>query len=162
MSRSEDEKHKSLKRPNGIKLEGIKRNEGYFIEPGRSPSLKQSKHNKRSNCYDQVLGTSEDKKCFDNIYIRNDATDVYFDTSLNIDPSHKSYLNEHKLPEVIVNDKEKFFHADSVVQSNSSKKERITEISISQTKNSITIELEKDSVYEKVKTQTNAVEKLWN
>ena len=162
MSRSEDEKHKSLKRPNGIKLEGIKRNEGYFIEPGRSPSLKQSRHNKRSNCYDQVLGTSEDKKCFDNIYIRNDATKACFDKSLNIDPSHKSYLNEHKLPEVIANDKEKFFHADSVVQSNSSKKEGIAEISIFHTRNSITIELEKDSVYEKVKTQTNAVEKLWN
>ena len=162
MSRSEDEKHKSLKRPNGIKLEGIKRNEGYFIEPGRSSSLKQSRHNKHSNYYDQVLDTSEDKKCFDNIYIRNDATDVYFDTSLNIDPSHKSYLNEHKLPEVIVNDKEKFFHADSVVQSNSSKKEGVAEISIFHTRNSITIEVEKDSAYEKVKTQINAVEKLWN
>ena len=157
--RSEDEKFTSTKRPNGIKLEGIKHNERYFDELGRPLLPKCPKENKHSNAYDKIIETSEDKKhCFDNIELGNNLTKKRFDSSLNIGPSHTSYSKNHELGKVIPSDHEKPIHADHVVKSRSSKKENIHEISFPHTEDFFTIDFKNDTCFEEFRTEIEVFE----
>ena len=158
---SENKEHVSTKRPIDNKPEGAKCNEEYFDELCRSPSPKRSKGIQHSNAYDQIPYTIQDKKYFaDNIGFRNNPTGVRFDPSREVDPSHTSYLQEHKLHTLIPSDHEKLSHADRVVKRNSTKKEDVQEISFPHTADLFTIELENDSTYETLETEIKAFVEL--
>ena len=157
-NRSEDEKCTSTKLPNEIKPEGIKRNAEYFDELGKPPLPKRPKGIKHSNDYDQILDTSEDKKhILDNIDFGNNPRGMRFDSLLDKDPSHTSYLKDHKIGKVIASDHEKVVYADHVVKSNSTKKD-VHEISFPHTDDFFKIGFEKDSCLEKFTTEITAFE----
>ena len=68
------------------------RSEGWIDELGRPSLPKRPKNIKPSNAYDQDLDARENKKHF--LYdtdFKDNATEVRFDSSVNINPSHTSY-----------------------------------------------------------------------
>ena len=149
-----DDRKKNL--PNEIKPEGIKRNVEYFDELGRPPLPKRPKDIKHSNAYDQILDTSEDKNhIFDNTDFGNNPREMRFDSLLDKDPSHTSYLKDHKIGKVIASDHEKVVYADHVVKSNSTKKD-VHEISFRHTDDFFKIGFENDSCLEKDTTEIKA------
>ena len=151
-----DDRKKNL--PNEIKPEGIKRNVEYFDELGRPPLPKRPKDIKHSNAYDQILDTSEDKNhIFDNTDFGNNPREMRFDSLLDKDPSHTSYLKDHKIGKVIASDHEKVVYADHVVKSNSTKKD-VHEISFRHTDDFFKIGFEKDSCLEKSTTEIKPFE----
>ena len=156
--RSEDEKCTSTKLPNEIKPEGIKRNAEYFDELGKPPLPKRPKDIKHTNAYDQILDTSEDKKhIFDTIDFGNNPREMRFDSLLDKDPSHTSYLKDHKIGKVIASDPEKVVYADHVVKSNSTKKD-VHEISFPHTDDNFKVGFEKDSCLGKFTTEIKVFE----
>ena len=158
---SENEKYISTKLPTQITVEGEKCNEKYFDELCGPPSRKRPKNVKHSNAYDRILDTSKDKKrFFDNIDFRNNSTELCFDLTLNIDPSHTSSLQEYKLGKVIARNHEKLSHTDRVVKSNSIKKKEGQEIRFPHTDNFFTIQFEKDSTYEMLENEKKALVEL--
>ena len=157
--RSEDEKHTSTKRPDEFKSDGIKHDERHFDEIGKSPSPTCPKDIKHSNAYDRPLDTSKDKnKNFDKIDFGNNATEICFDSSLNEDPSHTSYLKDHKFGKMIADDREKLTHADHVAKSNNTKKEDVKGISFPHIEDSFTFVFEKCSCFEKFRIEIKAFE----
>ena len=151
--RSKNEKHIPTKRPNDNKPEGVNCNYEYYDELCGPPSPKDRRDIKHSNACESFLDTIQDKKhVLDNNDLENNPKEVCFNSLLNTDASHTSYLQEHKPGTVITSDNEKHSHADHVVKSNSTKK-NAQEINFLHTDNLSTIEFGKDSTYETLKTE---------
>lgn len=143
----ENENHTSTKRPNDIKLEGIKRNKGYFHELGKPSSPKRPKDTKYSSASDKVLDTIKDKTHFiDNIDFGNNPIEVRFKSSYNIDPD--------ELGHVIATDDQKPSHADCVLTNSIKKKD------LQKNGDFFTIKFEKDYPYKTLETEINELVEL--
>ena len=143
----ENQKQTSTKRPNDIKLEGIKRNEGYFHELGKPSSPKRPKDTKYSSASDKVLDTIKDKTHFiDNIDFGNNPIEVRFKSSYNIDPD--------ELGHAIATDDQKPSHADCVLTNSIKKKD------LQKNGDFFTIKFEKDYPYKTLETEINELVEL--
>ena len=163
----EEEKPESTKPPNDIKSAEAKGDEGYFDEVDRPPSPKLSndiKHSysqeTRTTVANQIAYTSQTEEHFD-IKIADNTKEVRFDASPNADPPSSYVLNQHNGDEVIPNDYAKHIHADSEVKINKAMKEDEEVLNFPRIKDPFEIGFEKDSIYDKVVTQMDALAELW-
>ena len=167
---TEDEKPASTKPQNDIKPAEAKGDEEYFDEVDRPPSPKlpndikhlysQETKTTVTNATNQIAYTSQTEEHFD-IKIAVNTKEVRFDSSPNVDPPYSYVLNQHKRDEVIPNDYAKHNHADSDVKSNNAMKEDEEELNFPRIKDPFEIEFEKDSIYDKVVTQMDALGESW-
>ena len=168
---TEGEKPASAKPSNDIKPEEAKGNKGYFDEFDRPPSPKLSNDIKHSHSEEtettltyvsnQIAYTSQSKEDFD-IKIAVNTKEVRFDSSPNADPPYPPcVLNKRKRDELIPNDYTRHNHADGDIKSNNTMKEDEEEINFPRIKDPFEIGFEKDSIYDKVVAQMDALAESW-